>query len=57
MRSRSLSKRALLGGLGCLAVARPARAALPPIPMAEHERCMRLAIAEAQRNWPTRSGR
>jgi len=50
MRSRPLSKRALLGGLMCLAAARPTRAALPPIPMAEHERCMRLAIAEAQRN-------
>jgi len=45
-----ISKRALLGGLVCLAVARPARAALPPIAMAEHERCMRLAIAEARRN-------
>ena len=45
-----ISKRALLGGLVCLAVARRARAALPPIAMAEHERCMQLAIAEARRN-------
>lgn len=29
---------------------RPVRAALPPISMAEHERCMRLAIAEARGN-------
>jgi tRNA(Arg) A34 adenosine deaminase TadA len=50
MTHHRLSKRALLGGLVCLAVARPARAQLPAIPMAEHERCMRLAIAEAQRN-------
>jgi tRNA(adenine34) deaminase len=50
MISRPISKRALMGGLVCLAVARPVRAALPPIPMAEHERCMRLAIAEARRN-------
>lgn len=28
----------------------PARAALPPVSMAEHERCMRLAIAEARGN-------
>ncbi len=46
----TLSKRALLGGLMCLAIARPSRAALPPIAMDEHERCMRLAIAEARRN-------
>jgi len=50
MTPHPISKRALLGGLVCLAVARPARAALPPIAMAEHERCMRLAIAEARRN-------
>ena len=45
-----ISKRELLGGLLCLAITRPARAALPPIAMAAHERCMRLAIAEARRN-------
>ena len=50
MKSRPISKRALLGGLVCVAVARSARAALPPIATAEHERCMRLAIAEARRN-------
>ena len=50
MTPHPISKRALLGGLVCLAVARPSRAALPPIAMAEHERCMRLAIAEARRN-------
>jgi tRNA(Arg) A34 adenosine deaminase TadA len=50
MMRQPISKRALLGGLVCLAVVRPARAALPPIAMAEHERCMRLAIAEARRN-------
>jgi len=50
MMQRAISKRALLGGLVCLAVVRPARAALPPISNAEHERCMRLAIAEARRN-------
>ena len=31
MMHRAISKRALLGGLVCLAVVRPARAALPPI--------------------------
>jgi tRNA(Arg) A34 adenosine deaminase TadA len=50
MTGRSITKRALFGGLVCLAVARPARAALPPISAAERERCMRLAIAEARRN-------
>ncbi len=50
MTDRPITKRALLGGLVCLAVARPVRAALPPISTAEHERCMRLAIAEARRN-------
>lgn len=49
----ALSKRALLrsaGGLICLAVVRPARAALPPISQADHERFMRLAITEARGN-------
>ena len=50
MSARPIARRALLGGLVCLAVARSARAALPPISMAEHERCMRLAIAEARRH-------
>jgi tRNA(adenine34) deaminase len=50
MMHRAISKRALLGGLVCLAVVRPARAALPPISNTEHERCMRLAITEARRN-------
>ena len=50
MTGRPIAKRALLGGLICLAIARPSRAALPPISMAEHERCMGLAIAEARRN-------
>jgi tRNA(adenine34) deaminase len=49
-----ISKRKLLmaslGGLMCLPVARPARAALPPISAARHERYMRLAIEEARRN-------
>jgi tRNA(Arg) A34 adenosine deaminase TadA len=50
MNARPIPKRALLGGLVCLAVARPVRAALPPISTVEQERCMRLAIAEARRN-------
>ena len=50
MKHQTISKRALLGGLVCLAVTRPAQARLPAIAMAEHERCMRLAIAEARRN-------
>lgn len=50
MTKSKISKRALLGGLVCLAVARPARAQLPTIAATEHERCMRLAIAEARRN-------
>ena len=50
MMRRRISKRSLLGGLACIAVARPARAALPSISMAQHERCMRLAIVEARRN-------
>jgi len=50
MMPRPISKRSLLGGLACIAVARPARATLPPISMAEHERCMRLAMVEARRN-------
>ncbi len=48
-----ISKRAFLlgaGGLVCLPAARPARAALPPISPADHERYMRLAIVEARRN-------
>src|SRR5690349_20346761 len=50
MMRRPISKRSFLGGLVCIAVARPAREALPPISMAEHERCMRLAMVEARRN-------
>jgi tRNA(adenine34) deaminase len=48
-----ISKRTLLlcaGGLICVGGARPARAALPPISMAQHEAFMRLAIEEARRN-------
>ncbi len=41
---------ASLGGLICVPAAWPARAALPPISTGQHERCMRLAIAEARRN-------
>lgn len=37
-------------GAACAAVSRPARAALPPIPMDRHEAYMRLAIAEAKGN-------
>ena len=51
-----ISRRAFLasvGGLVCVAVARPART-LPPIAMARHEAFMRLAIAEGRKNpmWP-----
>jgi tRNA(Arg) A34 adenosine deaminase TadA len=48
-----ISKRALLlsaGGLICVAATRPARAALPPISMAQHEGFMRLAIEQGRRN-------
>lgn len=48
-----ISKRRLMVGAGaliCVAGARPARAALPPISMARHEQAMRLAIEEARRN-------
>jgi tRNA(adenine34) deaminase len=47
-----ISKRAFLtsvGGLVCVAIARPARA-LPPIAMARHEEFMRLAMAEGRKN-------
>jgi len=39
-----------LGGLVCVAGARPARAALPPIPMERHEKAMRLAIEQGRKN-------
>ena len=48
-----ISKRSLMVGAGaliCVAGARPARAALPPIPQAQHEKFMRLAIEQAKRN-------
>ncbi len=48
-----ISKRRLIVGAGaliCVAGARPARAALPPISMARHEQAMRRAIEEARRN-------
>lgn len=48
-----ISKRMLLGGMGalvCLPGARPARAALPPITMEQHERSMRLAIEQGRKN-------
>ena len=48
-----ISKRRLMVGAGaliCVAGARPARAALPPISMARHEQAMRQAIEEARRN-------
>lgn len=48
-----ISKRMLLGGLGglvCVAGARPARAALPPVSMARHEQAMRLAIEQGRKN-------
>lgn len=48
-----ISKRKLLAGLGgltCVALARPARAALPPISQAQHEKSMRAAIEMARGN-------
>jgi len=48
-----ISRRRLIVGAGaliCVAGARPARAALPPISMARHEQAMRQAIEEARRN-------
>ena len=48
-----ISKRTLLlsaGGLICVAGTRPARAALPPISMTQHDGFMRLAIEEGRRN-------
>jgi len=48
-----ITKRTMLMGLGgliCVAGARPARAALPPIPMERHERAMRLAIEQGRKN-------
>ncbi len=48
-----ISKRMLLAGLGgliCLPGAKPARAALPTIPMARHEQAMRRAIEQGKKN-------
>jgi tRNA(adenine34) deaminase len=48
-----ISKRTLLVGLGgliCVPGAKPARAALPPVPMARHEQAMRLAIEQGKKN-------
>jgi tRNA(adenine34) deaminase len=48
-----ISKRTLLIGLGgliCVSGARPARAALPPIPMARHEQAMKVAIEQGKKN-------
>ncbi|MFO1163229.1 MAG: nucleoside deaminase [Reyranellaceae bacterium] len=48
-----ISRRAFLlsaGALVCLPGARPARAALPPISMAQHETAMRIAIEQARRD-------
>ncbi len=48
-----IGKRSLLvsmGGLVCVAAARPARASLPPIAAPQHEKWMRLAIAEGRKN-------
>ena len=48
-----ISKRVMLVGAGaliCLPGARPARAALPPIPMERHEQFMRLAIEQGRKN-------
>jgi len=48
-----ISKRRLFMGAGaliCVAGARPARAALPPISMARHEQAMRQAIEQAKLN-------
>lgn len=50
---RMISKRKLLacfGGLTCVALVRPARAALPPISQVQHEKSMRAAIEEARAN-------
>ncbi len=54
-----ITKRAFLASVAalvCVEATRPARAALPPIPMAQHERCMRMAIARARRNPAYRFG-
>jgi len=47
-----ISKRTLLASMGALVCAgtRPARAKLPVIPAAQHEKAMRLAIEEGRRN-------
>jgi tRNA(adenine34) deaminase len=48
-----ISKRMLLAGLGgliCVPGARPARAALPSLPMTRHEQAMRLAIEQGRKN-------
>ncbi len=48
-----ISKRMLLAGLGgliCVPDARPARAALPSLPMTRHEQAMRLAIEQGRKN-------
>jgi tRNA(Arg) A34 adenosine deaminase TadA len=48
-----ISKRAFIVGAGsliCLPGARPARAALPPIPMERHEQAMRAAIEMGKKN-------
>ena len=45
-----ISKRAFLGSLICVAVVRPADARMPGISSEQHEKFMRLAIAEAHRN-------
>jgi tRNA(adenine34) deaminase len=53
MLSTQLVRRRLFVGAGaliCVAGARPARAALPPISTARHEQAMRQAIEEARRN-------
>ncbi|MEI7871109.1 MAG: nucleoside deaminase [Alphaproteobacteria bacterium] len=54
-----ISKRRLIVGAGaliCVAGARPAGAALPPISQAQHEKFMRLAIEQAKRNPAIPSG-
>ena len=48
-----ISKRSLLVGLGgliCLPGAKPARAALPPVSMAQHEQSMKRAIEVGKKN-------
>lgn len=48
-----IARRAVLAGAGalvCLPAGRRARAALPPIAMAQHERSMRAAIEQGRRN-------